>query len=82
MVNSITETIKEKITDLYQNKLYDKKFIILFFIIFVVLFLFFAIMRIIGQFPILIVITILLTYYFYNLSNKIDIKNLMMNNYS
>lgn len=49
-----------------KDKLYNSKFITLFVIIFVVLFIFCSIINFIGKLPILIIVTLLISYFFYN----------------
>ena len=70
-------TYSEKLNVL-KDKLYNSKFITLFFIIFMVLFVFCSFVNFIGHLPVLIVVTLLISYYFYDkYYEKIDISNLM-----
>jgi hypothetical protein len=55
----------DKIYEL-KDKLYNSKFITLFTIIFVVLFIFCSVISFIGKLPILIIVTLLISYYLYN----------------
>jgi len=67
----------EKITEL-KDKLYNSKFITLFIIIFIVLFIFCSFINFIGHLPILIIVTLLISYYVYDkYYEKVDISNLM-----
>jgi ABC-type Na+ efflux pump permease subunit len=43
----------------------DKKFITLFIFIFVLLYIFVSFIKFLGQIPILLIITFILTYYYY-----------------
>jgi hypothetical protein len=70
-------TYMEKLNEL-KDKLYNSKFITLFFIIFIVLFVFCSFINFIGHLPILIIVTLLISYYFYDkYYEKVDISNLM-----
>jgi hypothetical protein len=67
----------EKISQI-KDKLYNSKFITLFFIIFIFLFVFCSFINFIGHLPILIIVTLLISYYFYDkYYEKVDISNLM-----
>jgi len=70
-------TYSEKLNVL-KDKLYNSKFITLFVIIFIVLFVFCSFVNFIGHLPVLIVVTLLISYYFYDkYYEKVDISNLM-----
>jgi uncharacterized membrane protein len=70
-------TYSEKLNVL-KDKLYNSKFITLFVIIFMVLFVFCSFVNFIGHLPVLIVVTLLISYYFYDkYYEKVDISNLM-----
>ena len=63
-----------------KDKLYNSKFITLFIIIFIGLFIFCSFINFIGHLPILIIVTLLISYYFYDkYYEKVDISNLMEN---
>jgi hypothetical protein len=49
-----------------KNTYYNKNFITIFIITFIVLFLFCSIMNFIGKLPILILVTVGITYFIYN----------------
>ena len=67
----------EKISQI-KDKLYNSKFITLFIIIFIGLFIFCSFINFIGHLPILIIVTLLISYYFYDkYYEKVDISNLM-----
>jgi c-di-AMP phosphodiesterase-like protein len=56
-----------------KNKYFNKKFIILFIIIFFILYIFCSFIKFLGQLPVLIVLTFLISYYVNNsLGNKFD----------
>ena len=70
-------TYMEKISQI-KDKLYNSKFITLFIIIFIGLFIFCSFINFIGHLPILIIVTLLISYYFYDkYYEKLDIGNLM-----
>ncbi len=70
-------TYMEKLSQI-KDKLYNSKFITLFIIIFIGLFIFCSFINFIGHLPILIIVTLLISYYFYDkYYEKIDISNLM-----
>jgi hypothetical protein len=71
-------TYMENLNEL-KNKLYNSKFITLFIIIFIVLFIFCSFINFIGHLPILIIVTLLVSYYIYDkYYEKVDISNLMV----
>jgi hypothetical protein len=52
---------------------FNKKFLILYIVIFIVLYLFCSFIKFLGQLPVLIIFTLIITYYIYNLlGNKIQ----------
>lgn len=48
----------------------NKKFLILYVVIFFILYIFCSFIKFLGQMPILLIISLLITYYLYNLLNK------------
>ena len=60
-------TYMEKLNEI-KDKLYNSKFITLFIIIFIILFIFCSFINFIGNLPILVIVTLLVSYYLYNTS--------------
>jgi uncharacterized membrane protein len=54
----------------------NKKFLILYIILFIILYLFCSFVKFLGQLPILIIFTLIISYYLYNyLDNKMNTMN-------
>ena len=52
--------------DTIKNKFFNKKFIFIYVIIFLMLSIFCGFIKFLGQWPVLLVITFLISYYVYN----------------
>jgi hypothetical protein len=63
------------------DKYLNKKFITIFIIIFVILFIIFSFLRFLGQWPMLLIISLFITYYLYNNTSNL-ISNLFVSNIS
>jgi hypothetical protein len=50
-----------------QNNYFNKKFLILYLVIFTILYIFCSFVKFLGQLPVLIVLTLIITYYSYNM---------------
>jgi hypothetical protein len=56
-----------------KKKYFNKKFIILFIVIFFILYIFCSFVKFLGQLPVLIILTLIISYYINNsLGNKYD----------
>jgi hypothetical protein len=53
-----------------KNNYFNKKFIILYTVIFIILYIFCSFIKFLGQIPILIIISFLLSYYLNNMLNN------------
>jgi hypothetical protein len=68
-----------------KNKCFNKKFLVIFIGIFVILFIIFAVLKFIGQLPILIILAFFVAYYFneyllqknYNIFSPDEQKNIL-----
>jgi len=58
-----------------KNKYFNKKFLILYAVIFIILYIFCSFVKFLCQPPVLIILTLMITYYLYNLLDN-KIKNL------
>jgi len=65
-----------------KDKYFNKQFIIFYIVIFIILYIFCSFIKFLGQLPVLIILTFLITYYLNKMmdSNKISKINNMMNN--
>jgi hypothetical protein len=50
-----------------KNNYFNKKFLILYLVIFTILYIFCSFIKFLGQLPVLIVLTLIITYYSYNM---------------
>ena len=48
---------------------YDKKFIFIFVVVFIVLYIFFNFIKLLGSIPVLLVLSLLVSYYYYKSKN-------------
>ena len=53
-----------------KNKYLNKNFITIFIIIFIIFFIIFSFLRFLGQWPMLLIISFVITYYMYNNTNN------------
>jgi len=53
-----------------RDKYFNKKFLVLCIIIFIFLYIFCTFIKFLGQIPILLLLTIIIAYYLYNMLNK------------
>lgn len=53
-----------------KNTYFNKKFLVLCIIIFIFLYIFCTFIKFLGQIPILLLLTIIIAYYLYNMLNK------------